>query len=243
MFAGLRFDRFTRGNDEQRQVDAGRAGEHVADKAFVAGHVHDADGIVAELEMREADVDGDAAFLLFGQAVAINASQRFDQGGLPMIDVAGSAENEVLRHGRRLTKKTADRKKVLERQGTFSRVMAVQVPYHSHHMDPIEADLLAALAGLDLHPIGLPIVSEVSGDWANDARFDAAYWWRNIRQPVLFGAAVGRLIADGYDTFLELSPHPVLGASVNECLAHAGATGVCLPSLRRNDRRGRAAWS
>jgi 1-acyl-sn-glycerol-3-phosphate acyltransferase len=124
---------------------------------------------------------------------------------------------------------------ILERQGTFSRVMSVQVPYHSHHMDPIEADLLAALAGLDLHPIGLPIVSEVSGDWANEERFDAEYWWRNIRQPVLFGAAVQRLIADGYDTFLEVSPHPVLGAAVNECLAHAGKTGVCLPSLRRND--------
>jgi 1-acyl-sn-glycerol-3-phosphate acyltransferase len=124
---------------------------------------------------------------------------------------------------------------VLEKQGTFSRVMSVQVPYHSHHMDPIQADLLEALSGLRLHPTALPIVSEVTGDWANDARFDAEYWWRNIRQPVLFGDAVQRLIADGFDTFLELSPHPVLGASVNECLAQMGKTGLCLPSLRRND--------
>ncbi len=124
---------------------------------------------------------------------------------------------------------------VLQARGVFSRVMAVQVPYHSHHMNSIEGDLLEALAGLTLRAPAVPIVSEVTGEWAGDTTFDAAYWWRNIRQPVLFGAAVQTLIAEGHDLFLEVSPHPVLGQSVNECLAAAGAAGVALPSLRRNE--------
>ena len=68
-----------------------------------------------------------------------------------------------------------------------------------------------------------------------DAPFDAAYWWRNTREPVRFADAALRLIADGYSTFVEVGPHPVLAASLNECLKHAGVEGVCLPSLRRND--------
>jgi 1-acyl-sn-glycerol-3-phosphate acyltransferase len=123
----------------------------------------------------------------------------------------------------------------LQKQGAFCRVMSVQVPYHSHHMDPIEGELIESLAGLRLAPASTPIVSEVSGEWAQGGSFDAAYWWCNIRQPVLFGDAVLRLIGEGYDTFLEVSPHPVLGAAVKECLSHAAKTGACLPSLRRMD--------
>ena len=88
----------------------------------------------------------------------------------------------------------------LQKEGAFCRVMSVLVPYHSHHMDPIEADLLEALDGLRLRPATVPIVSEVTGDWAQGEDFTALYWWRNIRQPVLFGDAVTRLATEGYDT-------------------------------------------
>src|SRR6185503_6259956 len=94
---------------------------------------------------------------------------------------------------------------ILEQQGTFSRLMSVQVPYHSRYMDPIRGDLLDSLSGLKLHPPTLPIVSEVTGRWATGEPFDAQYWWRNIRQPVLFGDAVAQLVDDGFDTFVELS--------------------------------------
>ncbi len=123
----------------------------------------------------------------------------------------------------------------LEQRRTFCRVMSVDVPYHSQHLDIIRDDTLAALAGLRPLAPAVPIVSEVTGDWMGEAPFDAAYWWRNTREPVRFADAALRLIADGYSTFVEVGPHPVLAASLNECLKHAGVEGVCLPSLRRND--------
>jgi 1-acyl-sn-glycerol-3-phosphate acyltransferase len=123
----------------------------------------------------------------------------------------------------------------LEQRRTFCRVMSVDVPYHSQHLDIIHDDTLAALAGLRTLTPRVPIVSEVTGDWMRDAPFDAAYWWRNTREPVRFADAALRLIADGYTTFVEVGPHPVLAASINECLKHAGVEGACLPSLRRND--------
>jgi hypothetical protein len=47
-----------------------------------------------QFEMREAQIDGDAAALLFFQAVGINAGQGFDQRGLAVIDVAGGADDD-----------------------------------------------------------------------------------------------------------------------------------------------------
>ena len=55
-------------------------------------------------------------------------------------------------------------------------------------------------------------------------------------QPVLFGAAVQRLIADGHDTFIEMSPHPILIPAVEEGMRDSGRPGlVAVPSLRRDE--------
>ena len=61
------------------------------------------------------------------------------------------------------------------------------------------------------------------------------YWWHNVREPVRFAAGIATLIADGYRTFLEIGPHPVLAVSMVECLAASGQTGTVLPTLRRNE--------
>ena len=95
VLARLRHDRVVGGDDEQDEVDAGGAGEHVLDEAFVAGHVHDAKPVLAQVQCREADIDGDAAGLLFRQAVAVNAGQRLDQRRLAVVDVPGRAQDQV----------------------------------------------------------------------------------------------------------------------------------------------------
>ena len=43
MLARLRLDRFVGGDDEEDEVESGGAGEHVADEAFVAGDVDEAE--------------------------------------------------------------------------------------------------------------------------------------------------------------------------------------------------------
>ena len=48
--------------------------------------------------MGEADVDGDAALLLLGQAIAIDAGEGLDERGLAVIDMAGGAEDQVAQH-------------------------------------------------------------------------------------------------------------------------------------------------
>ncbi|MDL2716712.1 MAG: SDR family NAD(P)-dependent oxidoreductase [Acidobacteriota bacterium] len=121
----------------------------------------------------------------------------------------------------------------LQEQKVFARLLPVMVPYHSAAMDPIETDLLAALADVTLKPSTIPIVSEVTGRYMDGMGFDAAYWWRNIRQPVLFADAIDQLVEDGFDLFLEVSAHPALTGSIAECLAKRGVAGAAVPTLRR----------
>ncbi|OOK78628.1 acyl transferase domain protein [Mycobacterium kansasii] len=67
--------------------------------------------------------------------------------------------------------------------------------------------------------------STVTGDRLVDRVPDAAYWVENLCAPVLFPAAIGRLFDAGHDTFLEISPHPILLSEV-----HAGADERGIPS-------------
>src|SRR5262249_41047488 len=73
-------------------------GQHVLDKALVAGHVDDAEPEIPQIEDGEADVDGDAPGFLLRQAVAVDAGQGFDERGLAVVDVAGGAGDQVAGH-------------------------------------------------------------------------------------------------------------------------------------------------
>ena len=98
MLPRLRHHALVGRDDEQHQVDAADARQHVLDEALVAGHVDDPDGQAAGLlEEREAQVDGDAARLLLRQPVGVDAGQRLDERGLAVIDVPRGADDDVFR--------------------------------------------------------------------------------------------------------------------------------------------------
>ncbi len=121
----------------------------------------------------------------------------------------------------------------LQEREVFCRFLRVDVPFHSHYMDPLRDDLLAALADLDPRRAQVPLYSTVTGGPVEGPELDAAYWWRNVREPVYFAAAVERLAADGFGIFLEIGPHPVLTGSIGEGLARSERDGVVLSTLRR----------
>src|SRR4029079_16871342 len=61
------------------------------------------------------------------------------------------------------------------------------------------------------------------------------YWWHNVRQPVHFAQAMQSLFEDGYTSFLEVGPHPVLSNSIKECAAQLERKVQCFVSLRRKE--------
>lgn len=125
--------------------------------------------------------------------------------------------------------------KILDDKGIFQQFLRVNYAFHSAQMDPVHDALLAALDGLEHCAPTLPIVSTVTGALVDDDRFDPHYWWQNVRQTVCFAPAVDRLIEQGYEAFIEVSPHPVLSGGVAQCLAERGVQGTILPSLRRQE--------
>lgn len=123
----------------------------------------------------------------------------------------------------------------LQGQDVYCRLVKVDVASHSPQMDPLKVELLAALEDLCPRTASVPIYSTALGAMIDGAGCDAAYWTDNLRQPVLFSKMVQQLLADEYEVFIEMSPHPVLLPAIQQGFQYASREGVVLPSLRRNE--------
>ena len=123
----------------------------------------------------------------------------------------------------------------LQQRGRFCRWVDVDVASHSPQMVALRADLTDVLAGLRPSVATIPMYSTVTGELLADGAFDEAYWVENLCSPVRFSAAVRRLLDLGRDTFLEVSPHPILLSAVREDAEDLGRACSLLPSMRRDD--------
>ncbi|WP_228535124.1 SDR family NAD(P)-dependent oxidoreductase [Nocardia sp. BSTN01] len=114
------------------------------------------------------------------------------------------------------------------------RVRWVDVDYASHspQVEPVRAELVAELAAVRPRRPQVSFYSSVTGAHLDAAELDAEYWFRNLREPVNFAGAVDALVAEGFRTFVECSPHPSLAGAVEDA---AGPQAVVLSSLRRDD--------
>jgi acyl transferase domain-containing protein/NAD(P)-dependent dehydrogenase (short-subunit alcohol dehydrogenase family)/acyl carrier protein len=108
--------------------------------------------------------------------------------------------------------------KELEKEGIFNKFLDVEVAYHSPTMDPLEEEVYSSLENLKPQLPSIPVWSTVTGKQVSKHAFDAKYWFQNIRNPVYFHQAIQSLLREGYHTFLEVGPHPVLNRSVKETI-------------------------
>jgi len=117
------------------------------------------------------------------------------------------------------------------------RAKKIPVDYASHSADVerIKDVLLSGLAGLAPQESRIPFFSTVTGDWIATADLDAQYWYQNLRHTVRLEESVRALLAQGYDVFIECSPHPVLTVGMEDTIADAGSQAVVMGSLRRGD--------
>ncbi|AGC45622.1 polyketide synthase [Myxococcus stipitatus DSM 14675] len=123
----------------------------------------------------------------------------------------------------------------LAERNVFCRWVKVDVASHSPQVDGLREELLAVLSPLRPRPATTLMLSTVTASACEGTGLDAAYWVRNLREPVLFSASVARLIEDGHAVFIELSPHPILLPAIERCLQHAKREGLLLASLRREE--------
>ncbi|HEY8978024.1 MAG TPA: SDR family NAD(P)-dependent oxidoreductase, partial [Streptomyces sp.] len=120
-----------------------------------------------------------------------------------------------------------------------ARLVPAAAAGHSVQVEPLRDELLAGLAEVEGRPNTVPFYSTVTGERLDLATLGAAYWYRNLREPVAFEDAVRALLGAGYEAFVEIGPHPVLAPGLQDIAEDAGARAAVLTTLRR-DQGGQA---
>lgn len=123
----------------------------------------------------------------------------------------------------------------LDQQDVFHRMLKVNVPFHSHHMEPLKEELIRSLAHLEPAQATLPLYSTVTGKREDGTHLVSDYWYKNVREPVYFTDALQQMVNDGFDAFVEIAPHPVLAEGAGELLHSNIRNGMVVPSLRRKE--------
>ncbi|MDE1974497.1 MAG: type I polyketide synthase, partial [Hyphomicrobiales bacterium] len=108
-------------------------------------------------------------------------------------------------------------------------------PFHTALMAPVEKPLLRDLEHITPHGGTVPFISTVTGDCVPGMRLNADYWWRNIRAPVQFSAAVNAAAALNARFFVEIGPRGTLLKHIADTLAEQGLAFAGLSVLDRND--------
>ncbi|MGH8934168.1 MAG: type I polyketide synthase, partial [Egibacteraceae bacterium] len=122
----------------------------------------------------------------------------------------------------------------LSAQGVHARKIPVDYASHSVQVEALRERLLSVLSPITPRSSDIPFYSTVTGQPLDTCVLDAEYWYRNLRQTVHFDQATRSLLEQGYQVFIEVSPHPVLTVGVQETADEAASEAVIVGSLRRD---------
>ena len=97
VFPGLGHDALVGGNHQCHQINPGGSGNHVLDKALMAGNIDNPQKSPGgQVEVRKTQLNGDASELFLLQAIGVNAGQSSNEGCLAMIDVSRGTQYDLL---------------------------------------------------------------------------------------------------------------------------------------------------
>ncbi|MEU8028452.1 SDR family NAD(P)-dependent oxidoreductase [Streptomyces sp. NPDC049099] len=122
----------------------------------------------------------------------------------------------------------------LAEEGVPVRRLTTAFASHSPLMAPLRAELVDGLSDVRGRHTSIPFYSTVRAEPTAGDGLDAEYWYANLSRPVRFADTVRRMLEDGYRYFVELSPHPTLGAAIESVAQEVGVAAVSVGSLRRD---------
>ena len=103
------------------------------------------------------------------------------------------------------------------------RQLDLPYPFHTELMEPLKSPLLESLAGLGPSAGVVPFLSTITNAPISGAAADATYWWRNVRDTVLFQEGIERAVQMGKRVFLEIGPRPSLKSHLRDMTGHLDA--------------------
>lgn len=120
-------------------------------------------------------------------------------------------------------------------QGVATVLLDVDYPFHSSALDSLREGIVADLAFIRPKRGKIRFISTVTGHQIECEALDAAYWWQNLRQPVLFHEAVHQVADQPGKLVVEISPRPILTGPIGETFRAAGIDVEVLASLAQKD--------
>lgn len=200
--------------------------------AFVAGalSLQDAAAIICRRSRLMRQVSGKGAMALVQLPVAETEKRLLAYENRSSIAACNSVQSTVIAGDPVALDEILSQ---LEQEGVFCRRAHIKVASHSPQMDPLRADLLAALTTITPKATSIPMRSTVTGERIRGEELSAAYWSDNLRKPVLFSRAIGQCLDEGHTIYIEMGPHPVLATAIEENIREAKVFGVVLASKRR----------
>ena len=135
------------------------------------------------------------------------------------VSIAGvNSPHQTVISGER--KPLADVLEAMDRHGVRFQALRVSHAFHSHLLEPMLDALAAEASTVRFSTPQLPIVSNLTGGFAdNDSMCRPEYWRNHTRQAVQFAPGLSTLFGAGHRHFLEIGPQPVLCTLGKQCLS------------------------
>ncbi|WP_445627530.1 SDR family NAD(P)-dependent oxidoreductase [Nostoc sp. DSM 114167] len=115
-------------------------------------------------------------------------------------------------------------------EGIKVRQLKVYHAFHSPLIAPVCEEFHKTLREIDFAKPQIPIVSNLTGEIADDSIVTPEYWIQHLLHTVQFHQGVLSLQSLGCDTFIEIGPQPVLLGIIQSSISLSNP--LILPSLR-----------
>ncbi|WP_369193186.1 type I polyketide synthase [Streptomyces djakartensis] len=119
--------------------------------------------------------------------------------------------------------------------GVRVRRMKVGYASHSHQVEHIRDQVLAAAAHVTPRPTPVEFHSTVTAGRIDTRVLDGAYWYDNLRSTVRFGEVVAALMRERGGVYVEVSPHPVLQVAMEETADTLERPPLVVHTLNKHD--------
>ncbi|MBF0396014.1 MAG: SDR family NAD(P)-dependent oxidoreductase [Desulfobacterales bacterium] len=149
--------------------------------------------------------------------------------GKVTIAAINSPKATVISGDEKIVKKIVS---LASKKETFCKILKIDIPFHQEKL----ASTNMSMDDIKPCKAAKPLYSSLRGAFSQDNDYDAKYWEVHIHKPVLFSAALNVMIQDGYRTFIEISPHPLLSVSISECLDALNIRGRVTYTLKRGEK-------
>lgn len=95
-------------------------------------------------------------------------------------------------------------------------MLSVSGPFHTSMLKPASEKLAAELKNIEINPMSVPVITNVTADYIENSEDIKETLRKQVMSSVRWEQTIRKLIADGFDTFIEIGPQKTLSAFVKK---------------------------